>query len=411
MTVIQGIEHMPSVAHVELYDPLYHSPQPDLYEIYRRMRDDHPVYHNAERDVWCLSRFADVQTAARDWQTFSNADGVVLDVPAQFFGPGDFLESDPPRHDVLRRVVRPFFLPKEIARLEHLVASRVGELIEQLAEREQIDIARDFAWRLPIWVICRLLGVPATDDALVYRLVTDLETRYPGDTAPREEARHALRGLISYAEELARYKRRIPGDDLMSRLIAGEAKDTPRRDEIPGMVVLLLTAGSITTASLIGNTLFLLAKHDDAQGMLRAGLTDIQVVVEESLRIESPVQYLARHTTRPAKLHEVEIPAKADVVLIWGSANRDERHFERPDVFDAKRRKQRNLTFGEGIHFCLGAPLARLEARIAVPAFLNAFTSYEIGTAFERFFNHTVRGFARLPATVLGRRRGRRWPT
>ncbi|MFZ2052233.1 MAG: cytochrome P450 [Solirubrobacteraceae bacterium] len=400
MTVIQDAGHTSSIAHVELYDPLYHSPQPDLYEIYRRMRDEHPVYHNADRDVWCLSRFADVQAAARDWQTFSNADGVVLDAPAQFFGPGDFLESDPPRHDVLRKVARPFFLPKEIARLEQQVDARVAELIERLVDQQRIDIARDFAWPLPIWIICRLLGVPPEDDALVHRLVTDLETRYPGDTAPRKEARSALRELISYAEDLARHKRRAPRDDLVSRLIAGEAEDEPRRDEIPGIVVLLLTAGSVTTASLIGNTLFLLAEHPDVQDMLRGGLTDIQAVIEESLRIESPVQYLARLTTKPASVHGIEIPEGADVILIWGSANRDERHFERPDVFDVQRRKQRNLTFGEGIHFCLGAPLARLEARIAVPAFLNAFTSYEIGGSIERFFNHTVRGFAQLPATV-----------
>src|ERR1700719_3332406 len=133
MTVTQDAGHMTSAAQTALYDPFYHSPQPGLYEIYREMRDEHPVYHNVERDVWCLSRFADVQVAARDWQTFSNADGVVLDAPARFFGPGDFRESDPPRHDVLRKAVRPFFLPKEIARLEQQVTARVEELIERLA--------------------------------------------------------------------------------------------------------------------------------------------------------------------------------------------------------------------------------------------------------------------------------------
>ncbi|MGA8353922.1 MAG: cytochrome P450 [Solirubrobacteraceae bacterium] len=364
------------------------------------MRNEYPVYHNVHRDVWCISRFADVQAVARDWQTFSNADGVVLDVPSQFFGVGDFLESDPPRHDVLRKVTRPFFVPKEIARLEQQVVARVDELVERLVDCEQLDIAEDFAWPLPTWIICRLLGVPSTDDALVCRLVTDLETRYPGDAEPREAAFGALRELVAYAEELAEHKRRVPGDDLMSRLVAGEGDGAPRRDEIPGMVVLLLTAGSVTTASLVGNTLFLLAERHDIQAMLRRRSADIQAVVEESLRMESPVQYLARHTTQPAEIHGIEIPAHADVVLIWGSANRDERHFDHPDVFDLQRQKQRNLTFGEGIHFCLGAPLARLEARIAVPAFLDAFTSYEIGTATERFFNHTVRGFARLPATV-----------
>jgi cytochrome P450 len=385
----------------ELYDPLFHTPQDDLYDIYRRLRDDHPIYHSTRRDVWCLTRFEDVQTTARDWKTFSNANGVVLDVPAQFFGAGDFLESDPPRHDVLRKVVRPFLVPKEIARLEQRVAGRVEDMTARLAGAGRIDIAQDFAWSLPIWVICRLLGVPAADDDLVHRLVTELETRYPGDEAPREPALTALRELQSYAEDLAEQKRRTPGEDLMSHLVASEVEGAPRRDEIPGMMVLLFTAGVVTTASLIGNTLSLLAEHRDAQDALRrepAGLID--AVIEESLRIESPVQYLARRTTTSARMHDVEIPAGADVILIYGAANRDERRFECADIFDIWRPKQRHLTFGEGIHFCLGAPLTRLEARIVVPAFLRAFNSYKIEPPIERFFNHTVRGFARLPAVV-----------
>lgn len=392
---------MPSAVSHELYDPLFHTPRDDLYEIYRRMRDEHPVYHCAHRDVWCLTRFDDVQAAARDWEVFSNANGVNIDEPAQFYGPGNFIEEDPPRHDMLRKVVRPFFVPKEIAKLQRRVAERVEPLAARLAGAGRIDIAREFAWSLPIWVICRLLGVPPADDELVHELVTELETRDPGTDAPSERTLAALRELRSYVEDLGEQKRSKPAEDLMSHLVAGEADGAPRRDEIPGIAVLLFTAGSVTTASLIGNALSLLAEHREAQEALRRepeGLID--AAIEEALRMEAPVQYLARRTTRSTCIHDQEIPKDADLILIYGAANRDERHFERAETFDIGRRSQRHLGFGEGIHFCLGAPLARLEARLAIPAFLGAIASYEIQSPTERFCNHTVRGFARLPAVI-----------
>ncbi|MFZ2052232.1 MAG: cytochrome P450 [Solirubrobacteraceae bacterium] len=393
---------MTIIARHELYDPLFHTPREDLYEVYRRMRDDHPIYRSECRDVWCLTRFEDVQAAARDWKTFSNANGVDLDTPPQFFGPGTILEEDPPRHDVLRKVVRPFFVPKRIAALETDIALHVEELTRRLAGAGRIDLAQDFAWALPVWMICRLLGVPPADDELVHGLVVELETRHPGDDL--QSSGHklvALRQLQRYAEELAAQKRQAPGDDLMSHLVASEAKGELRGEEIPGMTVLLFAAGTETTASLIGNALFLLAEHRDAQKELRRTPVDlVDAAIEESLRMESPVQYLARQSTTSMRIHDVEVPKGADVILIYGAANRDERRFERAETFDIHRPAQRHLAFGEGIHFCLGAPLARLEARIALPAFLRAIPSYEIETPAERMPRHTVRGFARLPAVI-----------
>ena len=229
-------------------------------------------------------------------------------------------------------------------------------------------------------MICRLLGVPPADDELVHGLVVELETRHPGDDL--QSSGHklvALRQLQRYAEELAAQKRQAPGDDLMSHLVASEAKGELRGEEIPGMTVLLFAAGTETTASLIGNALFLLAEHRDAQKELRRTPVDlVDAAIEESLRMESPVQYLARQSTTSMRIHDVEVPKGADVILIYGAANRDERRFERAETFDIHRPAQRHLAFGEGIHFCLGAPLARLEARIALPAFLRAIPSYEI---------------------------------
>jgi cytochrome P450 len=392
---------MPALVTPELYDPLYHTPQDDLYEIYQVLRDEHPVYHCERRDVWCISRFEDAQAAARDWETFSSANGVDLDLPPQFFGIGNFLEQDPPNHDALRKVVRPFFIPKEIARLEQQVTERVQALAEPLADGGRVDLAQEFAWALPIWVICRLLGAPASDNELIHSFVRTLETRHAGEEDPTQRMLPTLRSFHAYIEEFAEQKRKAPSSDLMSHLVAAEAQGALRREEIFGLTVLLFAAGSETTASLIGNTLQLLDQNPDAQEALRARPEElIDAAIEESLRVEAPVQYLARRTTKPVLMHGVEIPQEADVILLFGAANHDERHFERAATFDLDRPQQRHLAFGEGIHFCVGAPLARLEARLAIPAFLRSVASYEIVRPTKRFIHHNVRGYVHLPAML-----------
>jgi cytochrome P450 len=395
---------MPVKTEAAIYDPLFHTPQDDVYDVYRHLRANQPVYCNPEREVWCVSRHEDIQTAARDWKGFSNADGVDLDEP-RAFGDGDFLDSDPPRHDELRNVVRPFFLPREIARLESAVAARVARLIDDLRDRSTVDLAQEFAWRLPIWAICRLVGVPEKDDAMVQRLVTAQMTRTPGRADMPPAAHDALAELRAYIAELSSVKREEPGHDVLSRLVEGEADGTPRSEEIAGMVTLLFAAGSETTASLLSNALNLLALHPAHTERLRAALRSpegddaVGRAIEETLRYESPVQYLARTTGSERELAGTRIPAGARVALLYASGNRDERRFERSEVFDPTREPKRHLAFGEGIHFCLGAPLARLEARVALPAFLGAVREYEV-VERKRVPTHIVRGFARLTATL-----------
>lgn len=260
----------------------------------------------------------------------------------------------------------------------------------------------EFASRLPIWVICRLVGVPSDDDELVRGLILDLMQRTPGEDATPEVATVAVRELSSYSERLAEDKRRAPADDLMSHLVAGEAKNSaPEPDEIAGMALLLFVGGFEATAQLLGNTLLLLSQHPHVQAALRSEPAKlIDAVIEESLRLETPVQYFERRTTTSVQVCEAEIPEGATVMLLYGAANRDERRFENAEAFDVSRARQRHLTFGEGIHFCLGAHLARLEARIAVPAFLRSFAAYEIEAPLERYPSHIMRGYAQLPAIV-----------
>jgi cytochrome P450 len=388
----------------EIYDPLYHTPQDDLYDVYRILRDDHPVYFCERRRVWCISRYADCQAAARAWQVFSNDDGVDLDVPARYFGQGDFLDSDPPRHDELRKAVRPFFIPKAIARLEETVTRRVDDVLATIAEASRVDLAQQVAWALPIWVICRLVGVPTSDDQEVHRMVSELVARTPGEVDLPERSVSALSELQAYATELAKVKAANPGEDLMTHMVQlARSSESPLREEdLQGLTVLLFVAGSETTAALLSNALYVLDQHADVQRRLRAEPSRdfLEAVIEEVLRTESPVQYLARQTTEDTTVENVEIPGGADVILLFGAANRDERRFERAERFEPDRVAQRHLAFGEGIHFCLGAPIARLEARVLLPAFFNAFSSYSIDGDAERLQTHMVRGYESLPATV-----------
>jgi cytochrome P450 len=381
----------------ELYDPLLHSAREDLYEVYETLREEHPVYRSALRGAWCLTRFEDVQAAARDHETFSSEAG------PQLYGQGDFVQLDPPRHDALRKLVRPVFVPRETELLADRIERHVEALASELAAREQFDIAQDFAWRLPVWVIGRLLGVPISDDERVQALVQELSRREPGEPNPPAGAIQAQTELRAYACALADERRQSPREDLLSLIVAGEPQGTPAADELAGILTLLIVGGSQTTANLLGNALWLLQEHDALQAALRQRPQElIDAVIEEALRLESPVQYFHRRATRAVQLRDAEIGADEEVLLVYGAANRDPRRFERPDELDVTRGHVRHLTFGEGIHFCLGAPLARLEARLALPAFLSAFDSYEIGAQRERVSTHVDRGFVRLPA--VGRR-------
>jgi len=388
----------------ELYDPLFHTPQDNVYDVYAVLRRDHPVYFNKQRGVWCLSRYVDVQMAARDWKTFATAPGVNLEEPNPA-GPGDFIDADPPRHDVLRNVVRPYFVPKAVAELAVDITARVDGIIAELRERGSADLALDFAWRLPIWVICRLLGTPEQDDQMLQKTVLDVSVRHPGGATVPERAKTALAELHAYLSDLAGHKRRHPDDRVLSRMVAGEPEGVPTPTETVGMATMFFMAGTETTFALLGNAVNLLSENPDALHALRRDERSqlIEAVIEEAVRFEAPVQYLARTVTASTTLQGVDIPEGGRVVLMWGAANRDPDRWKQPDRFDIGREPRRHVGFGEGIHFCLGAPLARLEARIALPAFSRAFAEYNIGEK-RRMDSHIVRGWQRLDATLTPNR-------
>lgn len=379
----------------DLYDPIVHTRSDDLYERYALMRAQAPVFHNPVRDTWCISRHADNTAAARNWQQLANGHGVTMTPP--YMGPGNFLEMDPPRHDYLREAVRPFFLPKRIAALEEAVAARVEELMTTLEQGGEIDLAKAIAWGLPVSVICRLLGSPPADDDMIRGWVETMQTRTSGALGLPETALRALESLSQYITELVAAKRSEPGDDIVTALLRDDSVARPGPEEIVGMVILLFVAGSETAQSLISNSIVLLAEHPEVARALRAGPQELTVerFVEEVLRFDAPVQYLTRVTLEPWHVSGETVPEGARVVLLYGSANRDEARWPDAQTFDPWRDPKRNLAFGEGIHFCLGAPLARLQGRLLFSRFVNVVEDLEI-VEKVRTYNHSVRGWGRL---------------
>lgn len=393
------------------YDPLGFSVHPDPYSVYRVMRDRHPLYRDGERGFWALTRYADVQAAARDWQTFSSTPHVDIDDTPGLVGPGNFLDYDPPRHDVFRKVVAGRFAPKGIAALEPIVQAVVVDLLDAMQERDDVgepagagsDLARDLAWPLPPRVVLYFLGFPESDHAWLRATFERMLLRTPGSNALPREAIDGHEALRGYFRDLRETPARGLDDSPIGDVFSAAREGTISAEESLGYLFLMFLAGMETTVGVVSNAALLLGRHRDQRAKLLDGSVSGAQAIEEVLRYEAPVQYLARSATRPVELHETVIPAGDRVLLVWAAANRDERNWEDPDRFDVTRPPKRHLAFGEGIHFCLGAPLARLEARVAVDELLRRFPDYELAGELERFPTHNGRALARLPVALNAR--------
>jgi cytochrome P450 len=387
------------------FDPIDVATHEDPYPAYRALREAAPLYHNPEREFWALSRHADVIAAEKDWETFTGKFGVDLDDTSNQFGDGVppqgfFLGYDPPRHTLVRRAIRGDFLPDGLRRIEPMVRRKCGELVDRFIGQGDADIAEVFAVPFPDLVFAEVLGIPETEHEKVSHLLRTALQRdiinLPAPFIPAE----SLQAGAQLREELSRIvmaRRGVaPREDVIGKLI-GLAESGVSDEEVVGAVFFVFTAGTEEVTGVITNALYLLANHPDQRAELLADPSLIPGAVEEVLRYETIVQHLVKTTTRAVELHGQVVPEGSRVALLYGSANRDERVFPDPDRFDIMRRERGLASFGAGIHTCMGAPLARLEARVALETLLPKLGDYEVSGSIEWSQRVNFRGLRRLP--------------
>jgi cytochrome P450 len=356
-----------------VYDPSRPDFQARIYEIYRTLRDEHPVYRNPDTGVYALSRFEDVREAASDPGTFSS-EGTSL-------GAGllpHIQVLDPPRHDRLRRLVTLAFTPRRVAAMEPRIREIARGLLDRFAGKGQADLLSDYARHVPSRAIGDMIGVPP-ERREAFLHWTEAMIAVPEDTSQSASVLAPAQKIYAEFARLLDERRRTRRDDLMSALLDAEIDgEHLTQQELQGFCFVLIVAGNDTTTNLIANGAILLAQHQAVRRELVAEPTAIEDAIEEMLRFESPAQALPRRVTREVVRHGVRIPEGSEVQLVWGAANRDEREFEHPERFDPQRRIRRHLAFGQGLHFCLGANLARLEARVAFEELLARLPDYEL---------------------------------
>ncbi len=387
------------------YSPYAYQIHEDPYPVYARMRAEAPVYRNEELDFWALSRHEDVLAAFRNLDGFSNAQGVSLEPSA--IGPEahkfmSFLALDPPRHTRMRSLVGKGFTPSKVARMEDHIRGIALEHLEPALEQGTFDFIADFAGKLPMDVISELVGVPRVDRTEVRRLADLVVHREDGLLDVPPAGMEAAIGLVAYYQEMVDERRRSRRDDLTSALLDAELDgDKLTDEEIIAFLFLMVVAGNETTTKLLGNAWYWGWQNPDQRAKPFDDRTRVDSWIEETLRYDTSSQMLLRVTRIPMTLHGVEIPEGSRVLLLVGSANRDETVFPDADRYDLDRDTSRLVSFGSGRHFCMGAPMARLEARIGLTELVDRVATYEVDpSAIERVHSINVRGLAALPTTV-----------
>jgi cytochrome P450 len=389
------------------YDPYDFDIDADPYPVWRRLRDEAPLYYNEKYDFYALSRFDDVERALVDWDTYRSGKGSILElIRADIeIPPGIILFEDPPVHDVHRGILSRVFTPKKMTAIEPEVRAFCARTLDPLVGSGGFDFITDLGAVMPMRVIGMLLGIPEQDQQAIREQLDDglkLDDGVPGD---RPTVNVDPTGDV-FAEYLD-WRVDHPSDDLMTELLNAEFEDetgTTRcltRDEILRYVNLLAGAGNETTTRLIGWTGKLLAEHPDQRRAIARDRSRVPNAIEEILRYEAPSPVQSRYVARDVEHHGTAIAEGSVMVLLNGSANRDDRHFPDADRFDIRRTIDHHLSFGYGLHFCLGAALARLEGRVALDEVLDRFPDWEVDWAHsERAHTSTVRGWDRLPVVT-----------
>jgi cytochrome P450 len=373
------------------------------------MRAEEPVSRDDAYGTWHVFRYADVEPVLADPQTFSSdLTGLIPRQPeVELFSRGNFVRMDPPRHDKLRRLVSKAFTPKVVAALAPRIGELAGELLDEVRGQDRFDVVASLAYPLPVIVIAELIGVPPGDRPRFRQWADALLRNVPADRLVPDEATlkamgDRMRDMIDYLGAHIRDRRAHPTGDLTSTLIDAEVDGERLVDgEIVGFVGLLLLAGHITTTTLISNAVVCLDAHPDAARALRADPTLVPSALEEVLRYRTPFPRLARIATAPATIGDRQIAAR-DVITLWlASANHDDERFADPERFDITRAPNPHLSFGHGIHFCLGAPLARLEGAIAMPLLLDRCKDLAVAEGAEFYDARVMTGAISLPVDAV----------
>jgi cytochrome P450 len=385
------------------YDPVIHA---DPYPVFRRLREEAPLYYNDAHDFYALSRFADVQRGLIDHVTFSSARGGILElIKANIDIPqGVFIFEDPPVHSVHRGLLSRVFTPKKMNALEPEIRAICAQVLDPLVGGGGFDFVSDLGAQMPMRVIGKLLGIPEQDQQAVRRHSDEKLRHEPGQ--PKDFSENEFADATFFADYID-WRADHPSDDLMTQLIQAEFEDetgTVRRltrDEILIFVNVLASAGNETTNRLIGWTGKLLADHPDQRRDLVEDRSLIPTAIEEVLRYEPPAVQICRYVTQEVEYYGSTVPPGSVVMFLTASANRDHRAFPPDgDRFDIRRAIAQHLTFGYGIHFCLGAALARLEGRIALDEVLNRFPVWELDMDNADLDSSAVRGWKALPVIL-----------
>lgn len=398
----------------DAYDPFDAGFQADPYPAYQRLRDHDPVHRHTEPPFWALSRFAEVWEAVRDPETFSSAQGLTFfpdEIGTLGLAP-TIVMLDPPRHTTLRRLISHGFTPRRIGALEGLVRAfvrgRIALMERKAAGGEPVDLHRDFASPLPTFTLAHLLGVPESDrarfDPWVGALTTLQDGGFTGEALRADGAIEAVAEMFGYFSDLIAARRDEPTGDLISALTVAEVDGERLSDwDILGFCFVMVAGGNDTTGNLISHGVALLDGHHAQRERLAADPALIPNALMEFLRLEGSVQGLARTTTRPVTVGGTDIPAGEKVMMLYGSANRDEREFgPAAHELDITREIPRHLGFTSGVHFCIGSHLAKLQARVALEELLARHPHIGVDLAgAERISSAFTRGWVRLPATGL----------
>jgi cytochrome P450 len=385
------------------YDPYDFEIDADPYPVWKRMRDEAPLYHNDKYDFYALSRFDDVEPGLIDWETYRSGRGSILElIKADIeIPPGVILFEDPPIHDLHRGLLSRVFTPKKMNALESKVRDFCARSLDPLVGAGRFDFIRDLGAQMPMRMIGYLLGIPEADQVAIRDRLDEGLRLAEGEEGTLRDNDFAQAEMFG---DYIDWRADNPSDDLMTELLTAEFEDesgTTRRlarEEVLTYVTMISGAGNETTTRLIGWTGKVLAEHPDQRREIVEDRSLIPNAIEELLRYEAPSPVQARYVARDVQHHGQAVPEGSVLLLLNGSANRDERRFPDGDRFDVHRQIGHHLSFGYGLHFCLGAALARLEGRVALDEVLNRFPEWELDRGNARQARtSTVRGWETLP--------------